>query len=323
MVSILRPDEINARSEASEWHTPSDQPLSDHSQPVPPEDQSQAGGGWAEARQQSDTRPRLASLHLQSPSVLVEPSYVNIENLTTIQESPGRVKTGRPPRPRHLHDIAFNEEDGMESIENLEEDEPMEEDDSIENLEDTNKGEKEKIKGEKEKIKEMCQKNKASFEVDHNTLFMINERLKLIDDVNLKIKILNEVLDNYDASTSNTDEKELVAELGEACKKVRPNIHQVTMEMEEGDESIREFLLVSDELNRVLDRYRVVSETTPEVIDLDSTEDDEDDFEDDFEDWTEEEWTEAINIANQIEKGEAMEEDEAVQEDKAVKEEKK
>ena len=58
MVSILRPDEINARSEASEWHTPSDQPLSDHSQPVPPEDQSQAGGGGAEARQQSHTRPR-------------------------------------------------------------------------------------------------------------------------------------------------------------------------------------------------------------------------------------------------------------------------
>ena len=51
----------------------------------------------------------------------------------------------------------------------------------------------------------MCQKNKASFEVDYNTLFMINERLKLIDDVNLKIKILNEVLDNYDASTSKAN----------------------------------------------------------------------------------------------------------------------
>ena len=143
--------------------------------------------------------------------------------------------------------------------------------------------------------------------MDYNTLVMINERLKLIDSVNAKIKILTEVLDNYDASTSNTDEKELVAELGEACKKVRPNIHQVALEMEEGDESIREILLVSDELNRVLDRYRVVSETTPEVIDLDSIASNSDFEEED--DWTLEELTEAIKIANRIEEDEAMEED--------------
>lgn len=99
---------------------------------------------------------------------------------------------------------------------------------------------------------------KSMVKKDEEKMEKITKRVALIDSVNTNIKLLTELLDNYDAATSNSDERELVAELGEACEKVRPNIYRVASEMEEGDEAIGEILLVSDELTRVIDRYRAV-----------------------------------------------------------------
>ena len=99
---------------------------------------------------------------------------------------------------------------------------------------------------------------KSMVKKDEEKMEKVTKRVTLIDSVNTNIKLLTELLDNYDASTSSSDERELVAELGEACEKVRPNLYRVASEMGEGDEAIGEILLVSDELTRVIDRYRAV-----------------------------------------------------------------
>merc|ERR1719270_2362328 len=39
---------------------------------------------------------------------------------------------------------------------------------------------------------------------------------------------------------------------------VRPNIYRVASEMEEGDEAIAEILVLSDDLTKVIDRYRCI-----------------------------------------------------------------
>ena len=99
---------------------------------------------------------------------------------------------------------------------------------------------------------------KSMVKKDEEKMEKVTKRVTLIDSVNTNIKLLTELLDNYNANTSTSDERELVTELGEACEKVRPNIYRVASEMEEGDEAIGEILLVSDELTRVIDRYRTV-----------------------------------------------------------------
>ena len=99
---------------------------------------------------------------------------------------------------------------------------------------------------------------KSMVKKDEEKMEKVTKRVALIESVNTNIKLLTELLDNYDANSSNSDERELVMELGEACEKVRPNIYRVASEMEEGDEAIGEILLVSDELTRVIDRYRTV-----------------------------------------------------------------
>ena len=99
---------------------------------------------------------------------------------------------------------------------------------------------------------------KSMVKKDEEKMEKVTKRVALIESVNTNIKLLTELLDNYDANSGNSDERELVTELGEACEKVRPNIYRVASEMEEGDEAIGEILLVSDELTRVIDRYRTV-----------------------------------------------------------------
>ena len=99
---------------------------------------------------------------------------------------------------------------------------------------------------------------KGMVKKDEEKMEKISKRVTLLESVNTNVKLLTDLLDNYDGSSSSSDERELITELGQACEKVRPSLYRVASEVEDGDETIGEVLVLSEDLTKVIDRYRSV-----------------------------------------------------------------
>ena len=99
---------------------------------------------------------------------------------------------------------------------------------------------------------------KGMVKKDEEKMEKISKRATLLESVNTNIKLLTDLLDNYDGSSSSADERELITELGQACEKVRPSLYRVASEVEDGDETIGEVLVLSEDLTKAIDRYRSV-----------------------------------------------------------------
>jgi len=100
-------------------------------------------------------------------------------------------------------------------------------------------------------IKSMVKKDEEKMEKQ-------SRRVVLMDEVTSNIRLLNEMLDNYNATESNSEERELIVDLGQACEKLRPNLYRLAAEMDENDDSIGDILVTSDELTKVIDRFKDV-----------------------------------------------------------------
>ena len=96
---------------------------------------------------------------------------------------------------------------------------------------------------------------KGMVKKDEEKMEMISKRVTLFESVNTNIKLLTEMMNNY-SPTDPAETKELITDLGEACEKLRPNLYRIAAQLEDDDEAIGEVLLLSDELNKVIDRYR-------------------------------------------------------------------
>jgi len=100
-------------------------------------------------------------------------------------------------------------------------------------------------------IKSMVKKDEEKMEKQ-------SKRVVMMAEVASNVRLLNEMLDIYNSKESNTEERELMSDLGQACEKLRPNLYRLAAEMDENDDSIGDILLTSDELTKVIDRYRDV-----------------------------------------------------------------
>ena len=96
---------------------------------------------------------------------------------------------------------------------------------------------------------------KGMVKKDEEKMEMISKRVNLFESVNTNIKLLTEMMNNYTTSDP-AETRELITDLGEACEKLRPNLYRIAAQLEDDDEAIGEVLLLSDELNKVIDRYR-------------------------------------------------------------------
>merc|ERR1719357_245935 len=83
-----------------------------------------------------------------------------------------------------------------------------------------------------------------------------SKRALMMAEVASNVRLLNEMLDIYSSKESNTEERELMSDLGQACEKLRPNLYRLASEMDENDDSIGEILVASDDLTKAIDRYR-------------------------------------------------------------------
>merc|ERR1711881_447331 len=77
--------------------------------------------------------------------------------------------------------------------------------------------------------------------------------------VNNNAKLLGEMLDHYDKNSCGSEEKQLLYELFQSCEKMQPKLFRLAADTEEDDESsLAKILQASDDINKVIDRYKMV-----------------------------------------------------------------
>ena len=104
---------------------------------------------------------------------------------------------------------------------------------------------------------------------DERKLDAMSKRHTELTMVNNNSKLLNEMLDHYDKASCGAPELDLLKELFQSCEKMQPKLFRMAAEStdetetgaeeEENDgEGIMDILNASDELTRVIDRYKMV-----------------------------------------------------------------
>ncbi|XP_071747797.1 ADP-ribosylation factor-binding protein GGA1-like [Lepeophtheirus salmonis] len=91
---------------------------------------------------------------------------------------------------------------------------------------------------------------------DEKRIEALSKRTSELTLVTNNAKLLNEMLDHYNASSVPRDELELLKELSSSCEKMQLKIHKLASESD--DNGIGEVLQASDEISRVLERYKTI-----------------------------------------------------------------
>lgn len=99
---------------------------------------------------------------------------------------------------------------------------------------------------------------KGMVKEDERKMDQLTRRSTELIMVNNNSKLLNEMLDHFEKARSTPQELELLKDLQESCEKMQPKLFRLASDTDEDDETINEILQASDELSRVLDRYRMV-----------------------------------------------------------------
>ncbi|KAG2464428.1 GGA1 protein, partial [Polypterus senegalus] len=116
-------------------------------------------------------------------------------------------------------------------------------------------------------IKEMVQEDQKRME-------KISKRVAAIKEVNNNVKILTEMLNNYNKETSTESNEEVIKELYQRCDKMRPTLFRLASDTEDNDEALAEILQANDNLTQVINMYKQVvkgeevngeSSTTPRM----------------------------------------------------------
>ena len=93
---------------------------------------------------------------------------------------------------------------------------------------------------------------------DEKKMDALTRRSSELVTVGNNCKLLNEMLDHYDAATTGADEVDLLGELFDSCEKMRSQLFRLGAETEDedGPESLARIVEASEELTRVVDRYK-------------------------------------------------------------------
>ncbi|UYV78894.1 GGA1, partial [Cordylochernes scorpioides] len=81
-----------------------------------------------------------------------------------------------------------------------------------------------------------------------------------IEAVHNNANVLSDMLATYRPDTTSAEEKELMKELYESCKRLRPQIFQLVSELDPKDESISDLLVANDKLTAVIQAYLQATE---------------------------------------------------------------
>lgn len=109
---------------------------------------------------------------------------------------------------------------------------------------------------------------KGMVQEDERKMDVLTKRATELTMVNNNAKLLGEMLDHFDKGTCGSEEKQLLYELFHSCEKMQPKLFRLAAETEEDDESsLAKILQASDDINKVIDRYKmVVIQGKPDIL---------------------------------------------------------
>uniref|UniRef100_A0A7N6AW16 Golgi associated, gamma adaptin ear containing, ARF binding protein 3b n=1 Tax=Anabas testudineus TaxID=64144 RepID=A0A7N6AW16_ANATE len=91
----------------------------------------------------------------------------------------------------------------------------------------------------------------------------VTKRLNTLEEVNINVRLLTEMLSQYNKDSSTDSDKEIIKELYERCDKLRRAAYKMATETEDNDTSLGEILQASDDLSRVINSYKKIVEGQP------------------------------------------------------------
>lgn len=107
---------------------------------------------------------------------------------------------------------------------------------------------------------------KSMVREEENRIEAASRRQLEIETVNSNIRLLEELLDNFETNGATAEEMELCKELASNCDKLRPNLSKLATETDDKGNTLADILQTSDELSHVLERYEVLLRKTEQPI---------------------------------------------------------
>ena len=85
-----------------------------------------------------------------------------------------------------------------------------------------------------------------------------SHRINELEHINNNMKLLNEMLLNYNSSTITESEKETIKYLYEELNKLRPNLIKLATECDENDDAIGDIIKANEQSEKIVNRYRMM-----------------------------------------------------------------
>uniref|UniRef100_A0A7N9AQ60 Golgi associated, gamma adaptin ear containing, ARF binding protein 3b n=1 Tax=Mastacembelus armatus TaxID=205130 RepID=A0A7N9AQ60_9TELE len=98
---------------------------------------------------------------------------------------------------------------------------------------------------------------------DEARVHKVTKRINTLEEVNINVKLLTEMLSQYNKDSSTESDKEIIKELYERCDKLRRAAFKMATETEDNDTSLGDILQASDDLSRVINSYKNIVEGQP------------------------------------------------------------
>ncbi|NWV44961.1 GGA1 protein, partial [Daphoenositta chrysoptera] len=98
-------------------------------------------------------------------------------------------------------------------------------------------------------IKEMVQEDQKRME-------KISKRVNAIEEVNNNVKLLTEMVTNYNKGETTESNEDLMKELYQRCERMRPMLFRLASDTEDNDEALAEILQANDNLTQVINLYK-------------------------------------------------------------------
>ncbi|XP_059902930.1 ADP-ribosylation factor-binding protein GGA3-like [Gadus macrocephalus] len=83
---------------------------------------------------------------------------------------------------------------------------------------------------------------------------------RTLDEVDHRVKLLNEMLNHFSEDVSTDGDKEIIRELYGDCDKLRQTVFKLATETEDNDNNLGNILQASDDLSRVINSYKRIVE---------------------------------------------------------------
>jgi len=99
---------------------------------------------------------------------------------------------------------------------------------------------------------------KTMVKEDEYRVEMNSRRITELESVHNNVRLLSDMLDQYQMGQTSAEELELIKELHQSCERLRPSVFRLASETQDNESMLNEVLSASDELGQVFDKYTAI-----------------------------------------------------------------